>query len=86
MPAPEITAAALLRLIMEEGLVEEELGEGSDLAAHGLDSLAMMRLVILIERDFGVRVPPEGMTRARFATAAALALWLTELRARAVSA
>lgn len=85
-PAEKITSAALLSLILQEELLEPGvvLHEQTDLFAQGLDSLAMMRLMILIERDFSLSVPPEEMTRERFSSAAALACWLRELRTRSL--
>lgn len=88
MPDKEITADQLLHLIQEEELLEpgQHLLEDTDLFAQGMDSLAMMRLMILIEREFSLPVPPEEMTRERFTTAASMARWLLELRTRTTPA
>ncbi|HCN28725.1 MAG TPA: hypothetical protein DIT64_08140 [Verrucomicrobiales bacterium] len=79
--ATRISVPALIRLMREEGVIEPEnpLTGQCDLFACGMDSLAMMRLMILIERDFGIRIPAEQVTRDRFASADALAEWLGSL-------
>ena len=46
----------------------------------GLDSMAMMQLLLLIEERFGLTINPAEMTRERFATASALAGFLGEKR------
>ncbi len=78
-----ITPAAVLDLIVEQQIVEspEPLTEQSDLFALGLDSMAMMQLLLHIEDRFGVAVQPGEMTRERFATAAALGTFLAEKHA-----
>lgn len=76
---PEITPIAVITLIQEHQIVEvtEPLTPESDLFSHGLDSLAMMQLMLHLEREFGVRISPSEMTRNHFATATVLARWLS---------
>lgn len=76
---PDITAKSVIALIVEQQIVEtdEPLTPESDLFASGLDSLAMMQLMLHLEREFGVRISPAEMTRNHFATAAVLAKWLS---------
>lgn len=54
-----------------------EVGPGfdghSDLFDAGLDSMAIMQLLILIERHFGVRLPAAKITRATFSSVEDLA-------------
>lgn len=81
MPVFEpISATAILSLIQEQQLLEatEPMTEETDFFASGLDSLALMQLLLHVEREFGVAVPPEAVKREHFATAAALARWLAE--------
>ncbi len=77
MPAA-ITADAVLQLLHGEAIVEsdEPLAADTDLFACGLDSLALMRLLVAAEQAFGRRLPPAEISRARCATARALADWL----------
>jgi acyl carrier protein len=49
----------------------------SDLFALGLDSLAMMQLLLHIERDCQVTIPVAEITRERFSTPKRLAEWLS---------
>ncbi len=76
---PEITPDAVITLIVEQHIVETDqvLTAESDLFACGLDSLAMMQLMLHMEREFGVRISPAEMTRNHFATATVLAGWLS---------
>jgi acyl carrier protein len=79
--SPAITAEAVLALLDEQAIVEvaEPLAADTDLFACGLDSLALMRLIVAAEQVFGRRLPPAEITRARCATASALAAWLDSL-------
>jgi acyl carrier protein len=77
MPA-DITADSVLSLILEQQIIEsaEPVSPATDLFALGMDSMAMMQLLLHIEDRFGMAVTPGEMTRDRFATAAALAEFL----------
>jgi acyl carrier protein len=77
MPS-EITSDAVLSLILEQQIVEsdEPVTTSTDLFALGMDSMAMMQLLLHIEDRFGIAVTPGEMTRDRFSTAAALAAFL----------
>lgn len=49
--------------------LEEELDVNDDLLGSGLiDSLGMMKLVLFIETEFNIQVPPEDMTIENFMT------------------
>jgi acyl carrier protein len=76
-----VTAEGVLALLDEHAIVEAEepLATDTDLFACGLDSLALMRLILVVEQAFGRRLPPAELTRARCATAAALAEWIDRL-------
>ena len=75
----DITPAAVLHLIVEQQIIETpaSLAPDTDLFALGLDSMAMMQLMLHLEREFGVRISPADMTRNHFATARVLAGWLS---------
>ncbi|WAC18678.1 acyl carrier protein [Luteolibacter sp. SL250] len=59
----------------EEGMVE--LGDGfpadGDLFSAGLDSMAVMQMVVAAEEKFGVILGPGDMTRANLSTPRSLA-------------
>lgn len=76
----EITPDAVLNLIIEQQIVEstETITPSTDLFALGMDSMAMMQLLLHIEDRFGIAVTPGEMTRDRFSTATALATFLAE--------
>ena len=86
MRPAEISAAHVIDLLVDQQIVDasEPLTADSDLFACGMDSLAMMQLLLHLERVFAVRVAPEEMTRERFATAGNLAEWLAGRRKIAV--
>ena len=56
----------------------ETLTAESDLFVHGLDSMALMQLLIQIETSLGIALPPSSITRERFSTASALAGFLSD--------
>lgn len=80
-----ITAEHVIHLLTSEHILEPEepILPDADLFALGLDSMALMQLMLQIEEHFGLSIQPGEMTRDRFATAQALAGYLTEKRRRA---
>jgi acyl carrier protein len=71
----EDLACQVLAVIREEGVVELGPGFGvaDDLFVAGLDSMAVMQLLVALEERFGVAFAAEDVSRERFRTAAALA-------------
>ncbi len=82
MPEAPISPAAVIALLTSEHILEpqEHLTPDTDLFSMGLDSMAMMQLLLQIEEHFRLTVSPAEMTRERFATASALASFLEEKR------
>lgn len=82
MPEAPISPAAVIELLTTEHILEpqEPLTPDTDLFSMGLDSMAMMQLLLLIEERFGLTINPAEMTRERFTTASALAGFLGEKR------
>ncbi|WP_395743696.1 phosphopantetheine-binding protein [Prosthecobacter sp.] len=82
MPEAPITPAAVIELLTAEHILEpqEPLAPDTDLFSMGLDSMAMMQLLLQIEERFRLTINPAEMTRDRFATARALAGFLGEKR------
>ncbi len=80
-----ITPEAVLHLIVEQQIVEAvaPLASDTDLFALGLDSMAMMQLLLHIEDRFGIAITAGEMTRDRFANASALATFLAAKRTSA---
>lgn len=77
-----ISPTAVIELLTTEHILEpqEPLTPDTDLFSMGLDSMAMMQLLLLIEERFQLTINPAEMTRERFATASALAGFLEEKR------
>lgn len=63
----------------EEGMVELDPGfpTNGDLFSAGLDSMAVMQLVVAAEEKFGVILGPEDITRANLSTPESLAALLS---------
>ena len=78
MPATAITSDSIIALLHEHEILsdDEPVTADSDLFALGLDSLAMMQLLLHLERRFALSIPPAEMTRDRFMTPARMAEWL----------
>jgi len=68
----------LIDWLNHEGLLELDwdFPEDGDLAAAGLDSMAVMQLVVAVEDCFGLELGPDDLTRANLATPKALAALL----------
>jgi acyl carrier protein len=82
MPEAPISPAAVIELLTAEHILEPQdpITPDTDLFSMGLDSMAMMQLLLHIEERFRLTVNPAEMTRERFATANALASFLGEKR------
>ena len=66
---------ALRRIIAEHGKLRvpvETLGDGSDLFAAGMDSLAVVDIMLAIEEQFGIQLPDSVLTRRSFSSITAL--------------
>jgi acyl carrier protein len=61
--------------LVSERLLETPPGfnEDSDLYESGLDSMAIMQLLILIEEEYGVAIPESELTRQNFSTVRSIA-------------
>ena len=59
----------LLTIITTEILeTSPDFDENSDLFEAGLDSMAIMQLIIQIEEHFGVQIPASKLTKGNFST------------------
>lgn len=81
MPEP-IRAEAVIDLLLTEQILEPEepITPEADLFALGLDSMALMQLILQIEVRFGLTISPAELSRDHFATAEALAGFLSKKR------
>lgn len=53
--------------------LDESVGSQTDLHAEGLDSLALMQLILLLEREYGITIQPGDLDRVNFSTLEKLA-------------
>lgn len=76
-----MTADHIIEILNTHHVVETEeaLQADSDLFALGLDSLALMQLLLQIERSLGLSVPAAEIRREHFQTPASIAAWLGRL-------
>lgn len=74
IPALETLQQQLLTLIRERLLeVSSDFGLDSNLYDAGLDSMAIMQLLILIEQEYGVSIPDNDLTRHKLSAVRHLA-------------
>ncbi len=79
---PETIEAALLEMIANNLLeTPPDFSIESDLFAAGLDSMAIMQLLVMIEDGFGVAIPPEEMTTENFGTIKAITALVLQYQA-----
>ena len=63
----------------------DSLAEDADLFAAGLDSLAMVNVLMSIEEHFDIELPDEFLSRRTFASIDAIARVVSDLTARVAS-
>lgn len=82
MPETAIHPAAVIELLTSRHILEpqEPITPDTDLFSLGLDSMAMMQLLLHIEEHFHLSIHPSEMTREHFATAASMAAFLERKR------
>jgi acyl carrier protein len=61
--------------LIDEGLfpLHPSVSEHTDLLAEGLDSLALMQAIVLLEMEFSITILPEDLDRTNFSTLANIA-------------
>jgi acyl carrier protein len=70
---------ATLRELIDAELfpLDESVTDGTDLYAEGLDSMALMQLILLLEREFDIAITPDDLGRENFATLADMAAFVS---------
>lgn len=69
------TPTEVIDWLNDEGVLELDwdFPEDGDLSEAGLDSMAVMQLVVAVEDRFGIELGPEDLTKANLATPTTLA-------------
>jgi acyl carrier protein len=64
-----------IHCLIDEGLfpLHPSVSEHTDLLAEGLDSLALMQAIVLLEMKFSIIISPEDLDRRNFSTLANIA-------------
>ncbi len=77
-----ISPQQVIHLIEEHGILvlDEPLGAQSNLFTLGLDSVALMQLLLLLESELGISLSPAEVQRDRFMTPEALAGFLCSIQ------
>ncbi len=59
-----------LRALINEQLfpLDDTVTKESDLHAEGLDSMALMQLILLLEQEFAISLGPDDLNRENFST------------------
>ncbi len=74
IPSQEALEKQLVELLRERLLeTTAPMDADTDLYTLGLDSMAIMQLLILVEEEYGVALPESSLTRENFSTARQLA-------------
>ena len=83
IPQQESLEQQLVQLVSER-LLETQPGFDADsnLYDSGLDSMAIMQMLILIEEEFGVSLPESELTRQNFSTVRSVAALIRARAAR----
>lgn len=76
-----ISASQVIQLIEAHGILlpDEPLEAETNLFSQGLDSVALMQLLLLLESEFQLSLSPAEISRERFSTPTALAAYLSEV-------
>lgn len=82
IPALDHLDQQLVTLVCER-LLETQPGFDADsnLYEAGLDSMALMQLLILVEEEYGVSIPESALTKQNFSTVRHLSKLIRERRA-----
>ena len=69
------TPTEIIDWLNDEGVLELDwdFPEDGNLAEAGLDSMAVVQLVVAVEDRFGIELPPEDLSTANLATPTTLA-------------
>ncbi len=73
------TPTELIDWLNDEEIIELDwdFPEDGDLFAAGMDSMAVMQLVVAVEDQYGVELGPEDLTKANLATPKTLTALIT---------
>lgn len=85
MSAPTPTPESIIALLLENDILgtDDPIQAESDLFSLGLDSLAIMQLLLHLENRFAVVIPTANLISSHFATPTRLADWMCQLQSAA---
>ncbi|MFD2256833.1 phosphopantetheine-binding protein [Luteolibacter algae] len=71
-----------LRALINEQLfpLDDSISAEADLHSEGLDSLALMQLILLLENEYGVSIKPEDLDRENFSSLSKISEMISKKR------
>ncbi len=76
-PAVAVVTAAIVRYLNTEIMAASHaIAAEDDLAAAGVDSMALLKVLVFVEREFGIWVPDEDLTDEVIQSARTLAAYV----------
>ena len=80
VPSVEVVTVAIVRFLNAEIMAESNaIAADDELAAAGVDSMALLKVLVFLERDFGIWIPDEDLSDEIIATARTLATYVCSL-------
>ncbi|MCX6855882.1 MAG: phosphopantetheine-binding protein [Verrucomicrobia bacterium] len=82
MPTSPASPESIIALLHEHDILgtEDPINADSDLFSLGLDSLALMQLLLHLEAHFEVTIPTANLIGSHFSTPRRLAEWISSLQ------
>ena len=76
-PSVEVVAAAVVRFLNTQIMAASHpIAADDGLEAAGVDSMALLKVLVFLERDYGIWVPDEDLTDDVIASARTLAAYV----------
>ena len=75
-------AALVMRILEENSIKRATVSSTAQLSELGLSSLDMVRLMLSVEAEFGVTIPPSDITPSNFYSIASIEALLEKITAR----
>lgn len=80
-PSVEIVTAAVVRFLNAEIMAEgRPIAPDDGLEAAGVDSMALLKVLVFLEREYGIWVPDEDLTDEVISSARTLATYVCRVR------
>ncbi len=79
MPDPAVITKSLLAFVNNNIMARSrQIGAGEDLKAAGIDSMAMLKILVFIETEFGIWMPAEDLAVHNLSTLQSLSTYIAQ--------